>query len=395
MSTPILLLNCGSSSIKYQVIDAESEQVMAKGLIERIGSDDGHIEHEVDGTEHEKTLPLPDHTVSLREMVAMFDEFGPDLSAVTAVGHRAVHGGDQLTSTTLIDDSVVDTLVELSPLAPLHNPPGVAGIKAAREALPDVPHVAVFDTAFFSSLPPESYTYALPVDVAKKYKIRRYGFHGTSHHYVSETAANFLGKPYSEVNQIVAHLGNGASISGIRAGKAIDTSMGMTPLEGLVMGTRTGDIDPGLVFYLAREAGMSIDEIDTLLNKKSGMLGLAGFSDMRDVEAKMEAGDERAGVAWSVYIHRLVFYIGAYFTLLGGADVISFTAGVGENASLVRRDVCNRLKVLGVEIDDEANDVRSKEPRVISTPDSKVTVLVIPTNEELQMAREVLDVVRR
>ncbi len=393
MATPILLLNAGSSSIKYQTIDADTEEVLASGLIERIGQDVGVLTHKVNGEEFVANEEYTNHTLALAAMVQMFADHGPSLADVVAVGHRTVHGGDQLTSSMLIDDAVVETLEALSPLAPLHNPAGIAGIRGAQKALPNVPHVAIFDTAFFSTLPPASYTYAIPTEIAEQYHIRRYGFHGTSHAFVSHRAAELLGKPYEQVSQIVCHLGNGASISAIKNGVAIDTSMGLTPLEGLVMGTRSGDVDPGMIAYLHREAGMSTDAIDTLLNKASGMLGLAGASDMRDVESAMEEGDERAKLAWDVYIRRIVGYIGRYFVLLGGVDAISFTAGVGENSSAVRRDVVAGLAALGVKLDTVANTLRSKEPRAISTKDSAFSVLVIPTNEELQMAREVKAVI--
>ena len=393
MSKPILLLNCGSSSIKYQVIDTDDEAVLATGLIERIGEELSVISHTVDDVKHTTEEGYPNHTAALAAMVGMFATHGPSLTDVVAVGHRTVHGGDKLTHSTLIDDAVIDTLVELSPLAPLHNPPGIAGIRGARLALPGVPHVAVFDTAFFSTLPPEAYTYAIPTGIAEEFGVRRYGFHGTSHNYVSHRAAEVLGRPYAEVTQIVCHLGNGASISAIKNGVAVDTSMGLTPLEGLVMGTRSGDVDPGLIFYLHREAGFSVDAIDNLLNKKSGMIGLAGASDFRDISAKIAAGDQRAKIALDVYIHRLLHYIGAYMAVLGGVDAISFTAGVGENDATVRAMVCERLAGLGVHLDAERNAVRSKEARFISTDDSPIAVLVVPTNEELQMAREVAKVV--
>lgn len=393
MATPILLLNAGSSSIKYQMIDADTEEVLASGLIERIGQDVGVLTHKVNGEEFVANEEYTNHTLALAAMVQMFAEHGPTLADVVAVGHRTVHGGDQLTHSTLIDEPVIETLEALSPLAPLHNPAGIAGIRGAQKALPNVPHVAIFDTAFFSTLPPASYTYAIPTEIAEQYHIRRYGFHGTSHAFVSHRAAELLGTPYEETSQIVCHLGNGASISAIKDGIAIDTSMGLTPLEGLVMGTRSGDLDPGMIAYLHREAGMSTDAIDTLLNKASGMLGLAGASDMRDVESAMESGDERARLAWDVYIRRIVGYIGRYFVLLGGVDALSFTAGVGENSSAVRRDVVAGLAALGVRLDPVANTLRSKEPRSISTADSAFSVLVIPTNEELQMAREVKAVI--
>ncbi len=320
----------------------------------------------------------------------MFAEHGPDLSQAIAVGHRTVHGGEEFRSTTVIDEGVIDKLVDLSGFAPLHNPPGIAGIRAAMALLPDVPHVAVFDTAFFSDLPAEAHTYAIDLDLAQQHHIRKYGFHGTSHQYVSAKVAEVLGRDLGDVKQIVCHLGNGASISAIDGGRAIDTSMGLTPLQGLVMGTRSGDVDPGLHAFLARELAMTIDDIDTLLNKRSGMLGMAGNTDMRDVWAAAEAGDERATLALDVYVHRLVSYIGSYVALLGGVDAITFTAGVGENDFRVRARVAERLAWLGITLDADANAARSKKPRAISTPDSRVALLVVPTNEEFAMAREVV-----
>lgn len=391
MSRPILLLNCGSSSIKYQMIDADSEAVSAVGLVQKIGdAGPGIIDHETGGDTFHDEPHFADHTDAIAAVIDMFKQHGPDLTQAIAVGHRTVHGGETFRSTTVINQDVIDHLVELSGLAPLHNPPGIAGIRAAMKLLPDVPHVAVFDTAFFSDLPAEAYTYAIDADLAHKHQIRKYGFHGTSHQYVSGKAAEFLGKPLSEIKQIVCHLGNGASISAIDGGHPIETSMGLTPLQGLVMGTRSGDVDPGLHAFLARQLGFSIDEVDTLLNKKSGMLGLCGKTDMRDVSAAIEAGDEQAKLALDVYVHRLVSYIGSYIALLGGIDVVTFTAGVGENHAQMRSMVVNRLAGLGFELDAEANQVRSKQPRAISTTASKVAVLVIPTNEELAMARETL-----
>ncbi|HQE30870.1 MAG TPA: acetate kinase [Propionibacteriaceae bacterium] len=397
MATPILLLNCGSSSIKYQVIDAESEAVMATGLIQKIGLPSGTLDHTVaPGTPEERAehleQPIPDHADALRLMTQAFADLGPSLAEVKAVGHRTVHGGEKFRRTVRIDDSVIQGLRDLSPLAPLHNPPGIAGIEAAMATLPNVPHVAIFDTAFFSTLPAEAYTYAIDAELAATYGIRKYGFHGTSHSYVSKKAAATLGRDLDDLNQIVCHLGNGASISAIRGGVAIETSMGLTPLQGLVMGTRPGDVDPGLHAFLARE-GMTIDEIDTMLNKKSGLAGMTGgTSDFRDLDALIESGDQAARLAYGVYIHRLVSYIGSYLALLGGVDVLVFTAGVGENAANVRESVCDRLAPLGFLIDDEANAVRSKQPRVISQPGSPVTIMVVPTNEELMMARETVAV---
>ena len=389
MSKPILLLNCGSSSIKYQMIDADTEDVMAVGLVQKVGdSSPGTIDHEVGGKEFHDELPFPSHTEAIEAVVAMFNEQGPAITDAVAVGHRTVHGGDEFNSTTVIDDKVIDKLVELSGLAPLHNPPGIAGIRAAMGILPDVPHVAIFDTAFFADLPAEAYTYALPRDLAQQHHIRRYGFHGTSHAYVSQKAAEFLGKDVSEVKQIGCHLGNGASVSAIDGGRPIETSMGLTPLQGLVMGTRCGDIDPGLHAFLGRELGMDLAEVDTLLNKKSGMLGLTGKTDMRDIKALIEDGDQDAKLGLDVYVHRLVGYIGSYIAFLGGIDAIIFTAGVGENADHIRKMVVERLGFFGVTLDEQANAVRSKEPRRISTEDSRLAVLVVPTNEELAMVRE-------
>lgn len=388
MSTPILLLNCGSSSIKYQVIDASSEAVVASGIIERIGQSESTLDHSYAGQTRHDQHGFPNHARALAHLVRVFDEVGPKLSEVIAVGHRTVHGGDAFRSTVVIDDGVLAKLRELSPLAPLHNPPGIAGIEAARAVLPNVPHVAIFDTAFFATLPPEAYTYAIDADLARAHGIRKYGFHGTSHSYVSKKVAEVLARDYGELNQIVCHLGNGASISAIRGGVAVDTSMGLTPLAGLVMGTRSGDVDPGLHAFLGRTLGLDLNGVDAMLNKQSGMLGLCGVTDFRDISDLINEGDTAAELAMDVYVHRLVSYIGSYLAVLGRVDTLTFTAGVGENDSDVRARVVRRLEPLGFHLDEEANTVRSKEPRVISRPGSPVTVLVVPTNEELAMARE-------
>jgi acetate kinase len=392
--TPILVLNCGSSSIKYQVIDVDDESRLATGLVQKIGLPDSSLDHTTDGETHRIDRMVANHQQALELIVSAFGMYGPPLAEVVAVGHRAVHGGEAFRQPVRIDADVIEKLVELSPLAPLHNPPGIAGIEAAMAALPDVPHVAIFDTAFFSTLPAEAYTYAIDARLAKTYSIRKYGFHGTSHKYVSERVAELLERPYDEVDQIVCHLGNGASISAIRGGVAVDTSMGLTPLQGLVMGTRSGDVDPGLHAYLAREANMSVAEIDRMLNSRSGISGLTGgTSDFRDLADRIEAGDAAAKLAYDVYIHRLVSYIGSYLAILGGVDAITFTAGVGENDDAVRESVCDRLAPLGFLLDDEANKIRSKEPRRISQPDSPIQILVVPTNEELAMARETQKVI--
>ena len=393
MARLILLLNCGSSSIKYQVMDADTEVVAATGLVQKVGDRTiGTLDHTVNGKQIHLDEHFGDHTAALERVVEVFREYGPDLEAVMAVGHRTVHGGIAFTGTTRITDAVIDRLKELYGLAPLHNPAGVAGIEAAVAAMPTVPHVAIFDTSFFADLPAEAYTYALDHHVTDELGIRKYGFHGTSHDFVSHAAADFLGKDRAALKMIVLHLGNGASASAIDHGHPIETSMGLTPLQGLVMGTRSGDVDPGLVAYLHRKKGWDVDEVDEFLNKRSGMLGLTGKTDMREVKALVEAGDERARVGVDVYVHRLVSYIGAYTALLGGLDALVFTAGVGENADWIRELVVTRLAPFGVELDAEANAVRSTEPRSISTAASKVPVLVVPTNEELAMAREVLAV---
>jgi len=394
MATPILLLNCGSSSVKYQVIDADTEAVVASGIIQRIGEESGTLDHKLEGETVHVNRGFPNHDRALTYLVRVFEAHGPDLSQIRAVGHRTVHGGAKFRETTVIDDAVVEGLRQLSPLAPLHNPPGIAGIEAARKALPDIPHVAIFDTAFFSTLPAEAYTYAIDAELAETHGIRKYGFHGTSHSYVSKKVAEVLGKPYEELNQIVCHLGNGASISAIRGGVAVETSMGLTPLAGLVMGTRSGDVDPGLHAFLGRELGMTLADVDTALNKRSGMLGLAGVTDFRDLNELINDGDAAAQVALDVYCHRLLSYIGSYLAVLGRVDALTFTAGVGENDPLVRATVVRRLEQLGFWLDEDANGVRSKEPRTISRPGSPITVLVVPTNEELAMARETAAVLR-
>lgn len=397
MTRSVLLLNCGSSSLKYQVIDADSEAVLGSGIVQKIGDGIGTLDHKVTSTDGEQKFHLDqafaDHQEALAAVVAQFGEHGPTLDDVIAVGHRTVHGGEEFRAPTPITDEVIATLQRLVPLAPLHNPAGIAGIEAARAILPHVAHVGIFDTAFFGDLPAEAYTYAIDAELAKKHGIRRYGFHGTSHDYVSHKAAETLGREYESLKQIVCHLGNGASISAIRNGKPIDTSMGLTPLEGLVMGTRSGDIDPGIVAFLGRQEGMSTEQVDTLLNKKSGVFGMSGMTDMRDLEDAYQAGDATATAALLVYVHRLVKYIGAYHALLGGAEAISFTAGVGENSDIIRGLVCERLANLGFHLDADKNAVRSKQARVVSVESSPVAILVIPTNEELAMARQVLSTI--
>jgi acetate kinase len=372
MTHSVLVLNCGSSSLKYAVVEPDSGRQLADGIIERIGQGE-----------------IADHEAALRAAFVALAESGCDLDALdlVAVGHRVVHGGPDLYRPTLVDDALISTLERLAPLAPLHNPPAILGIEVARRVLPDLPHVAVFDTAYFHDLPAAAATYAIDRDVAARWDIRRYGFHGTSHRYVSEQAAEFLGVPLQSLSQIVLHLGNGASASVIVGGRPIDTSMGLTPMEGLVMGTRSGDVDPGVIMYLARTAGMSMEDIETMLNRRSGVLGLGGEIDFRELHRLIESGDADAQLAYDVYIHRLRKYIGSYMALLGTTDVITFTAGVGENDAAVRRDALSGLAPLGIELDEHLNDSPARSPRRISVDKSPTTVLVIPTDEELAIAR--------
>ncbi|GED96614.1 acetate kinase [Gordonia crocea] len=386
----VLVLNAGSSSLKYQLLEPDSARVTAEGLVERIGEPVSVINHEQGGAETVEELHLPDHRAAIAKAMELFAAHGTDLTRtpLCAVGHRVVHGGRSLYAPTLIDQHVIDEIERIAPLAPLHNPPNLVGIEAAQALLPNVPGVAVFDTGFFHGLPDVSARYAIDRKLSDDYALRRYGFHGTSHDYVSHRAAEFLGRDYDATNQIVAHLGNGASMSAIAAGRPVDTSMGLTPLEGLVMGTRGGDIDPGLLFHLKRVVGMSVDDIDHLLNKRSGLKGLCGENDFRTVTEMIAAGDAAAQEAYDIYIHRLRGYFGAYLVELEQTDIITFTAGVGENAASVRADSLARMSRFGIEIDEQRNAVRSREPRVISTDASRTTVLVVPTNEELEIARQ-------
>ncbi|MFJ6654310.1 acetate/propionate family kinase [Microbacterium sp. NPDC091313] len=410
----VLVVNSGSSSLKYQLLDGDSEALLASGLIERIGEagDSGVASHTVtasglgaaaegatltvtDAT-HELRRAIPDHTAAFAVMLEAFAAHGPSLQEhpPVAVGHRVVHGGARFFEPTLVTPLVEINIDELGVLAPLHNPANLAGIRAARRAFPDVPHVAVFDTAFHQTLAPAVYTYAIDAELAEAHRIRRYGFHGTSHKFVSEAAAAFLERPLEELRQIVFHLGNGASVTAVDGGRSVETSMGLTPLEGLVMGTRSGDLDPAVLLQLARRADLTIADLDDLLNKRSGLKGLAGVSDMRDIRAGVAAGDPATTLAWEVYIHRLRAYAGAYLAQLGGVDVIAFTAGVGENVPEVRAETLATLGFAGVEIDPDRNATRGRGIRVISTDASAVTVLVVPTNEELEIARQTLQVAR-
>jgi acetate kinase len=378
MTSPVVLvLNSGSSSLKYQLIEPDSGESLADGIVEQIG---------------EPSSPVTDHGAALRVAFEKLSDDGIDLKTcgLAAVGHRVVHGGAVFYRPTVIDDKVIAELKQLSMLAPLHNPFALQGIEVARTMLPAVPHVAVFDTAFFHDLPAAAATYAIDRELAEKWHVRRYGFHGTSHRYVSEQAAAFLGRPREKLNQIVLHLGNGASASAIAGGRPVDTSMGLTPLEGLVMGTRSGDIDAGIVSYLHREADMSVDDIESMLNQHSGLLGLAGERDFRRLREMIESGDSSAQLAYDVFIHRLRKYVGAYVAILGHTDVVSFTAGVGENAPAVRLDALKGLQRLGIDIDEQRNSQPAKGARRISTDASTIAVLVVPTNEELAIARDCL-----
>jgi acetate kinase len=389
MSGMVLVINSGSSSIKYQLVDPVAGVAVASGLVEQIGEPEGRVRHDYNDNRFEYRGPIPDHSEGLRLMYQMFTDSGLDLDAapIKAVGHRIVHGGTMFHEPTLVDETTLAEIVKLSDLAPLHNPANATGIEVAHKYFPDIPHVAVFDTGFFHSLPDAAATYAIHRDVADDYAIRRYGFHGTSHEYVSGEVATFLNRDLADLNTIVLHLGNGASASAVRGGVAVETSMGLTPLEGLVMGTRSGDIDPGVLMYLRRAAGMNVEQIDELLNRRSGLKGLCGVNDFRELSAQMDAGSEAAKLAYDVYVHRLRKYVGAYMAVLGRVDAIAFTAGVGENAANVREDSLSGLERYGIAVDPERNHSSVRGARVISTGDSQTTVLVMPTNEELAIAR--------
>jgi acetate kinase len=387
--TQVLVVNTGSSSLKYQLVDAQTEQWLAKGLVERIGERDSRLLHQVrDGGTVELTADLPDHAEALALMLRTFEESGQELSSIVAVGHRVVHGGPNYREPIVIDDTVLDTIADLIPLAPLHNPAAVIGIRDMRRLMPDVPNVAVFDTAFHATMPPEAYTYAIPLAIAEEHRIRKYGFHGTSYRYVTRKAAEFLGVPVDEVNLVIAHLGNGASIAAIRGGRSVDTSMGLTPLQGLVMGTRSGDIDPAVVFQLENVAGLSTSQIDLMLNKASGLKGLAGHQDMREVRRRADDGDLDSRRAIDVYAYRIRSYIGAYFAAVPNLHAIVFTAGIGENDGALRSDVCGPLAHLGIVVDEERNRAEAEGIRSIDDGGSAIRVLVVPTNEEAEIARQ-------
>ncbi|MET9292359.1 acetate kinase [Streptomyces sp. NPDC003077] len=399
-ATRVLVLNSGSSSLKYQLLDMTDGSRLAVGLVERIGEQTSRLAHTplaTGGAKREHEGPIADHTAALRAVSDELakDGLGLDSPELAAIGHRVVHGGSRFTEPTLIDDAVLAEIERLVPVAPLHNPANITGIKTAQALRPDLPQVAVFDTAFHTTMPESAARYAIDVETADAHQIRRYGFHGTSHAYVSRKTAELLGKDPSEVNVIVLHLGNGASASAVAGGRCVDTSMGLTPLEGLVMGTRSGDVDPAVVFHLLRVAGMSADEVDVLLNKKSGLLGLCGDNDMREIRRRVDEGDARAALAFDIYIHRLKKYIGAYSAVLGRVDAVAFTAGVGENAVAVREAAIKGLEELGLAVDADLNGVRSDEPRLISPEYARVAVAVVPTDEELEIANQTYALVNR
>ncbi len=395
----ILVINCGSSSLKYQLIDSESEKVLAKGLCERIGID-GRLTYSPAGGEKEVTdAPMPTHTEAIQLVLdALTNEKTgviKSLDEVGAVGHRLVHGGEKFACSAVITDEMIAAVEECNDLAPLHNPANLIGVDACKKCMPGVPMVGVFDTAFHQTMPKEAYMYALPYEYYEKYKVRRYGFHGTSHSFVSKRTAEFLGKNVEDMKIIVCHLGNGSSISAVKGGKSIDTSMGLTPLEGVPMGTRSGDIDPAILEFLAKKENMDIFQLTAMLNKKSGVFGVSDgvSSDFRDLENAAAEGNDKAQLARDVFAYNVAKYVGAYAAAMNGVDAIAFTAGVGENDKNVRKAVIERLGFLGIELDEEANSKRG-EDNIISTADSKVTVCVIPTNEELAIARETLALVK-
>ncbi|MEU8655029.1 acetate kinase [Streptomyces sp. NPDC048737] len=397
--TRVLVLNSGSSSVKYQLLDMSDRSRLAQGLVERIGEQTSRLRHTplATGVSREWSGPVADHDAALKAVAEELakDGLGLDSPELAAIGHRVVHGGKRFTEPTVIDDRVLAEIERLIPVAPLHNPANLTGIRTARALRPDLPQVAVFDTAFHTTMPESAARYAIDVRTADEHRIRRYGFHGTSHAYVSRATAELLGRAPEEVNVIVLHLGNGASASAVRGGRCVETSMGLTPLEGLVMGTRSGDADPAVIFHLARVGGMSIDEIDALLNKKSGLIGLCGDNDMREIGRRIDEGDEQAKLAFDIYIHRLKKYIGAYYAVLGRVDAVAFTAGVGENAARVRAAAVAGLETLGLAVDDGLNAVRSDRSRLVSPAGARVKVAVVPTDEELEIATQTYALVER
>lgn len=388
----VLVINCGSSSLKYQLIDSRSEEVLAAGLCERIGIDGRMTHTPSSGNTVVKNDPLPNHGAAIQAVLSALTDKAhgviSSLGEIGAVGHRLVHGGEKFAASVIINDEVIAEVEACNDLAPLHNPANLIGVRACRQIMPDVPMVGVFDTAFHQTMPPKAYLYGIPHQYYQEHKVRRYGFHGTSHNYVAKRVHHLAELDPDNSRVIVCHLGNGASVTAVKNGKSVDTSMGLTPLEGLIMGTRSGDLDPGVIEYIAKKEHLTLEEVLKVLNKESGVLGLSGVSsDFRDLTEAMEQGNEQAAVAVEAFCYRVAKHIGAYTAALNGVDAIVFTAGIGENAAHIRSMICDYLGFLGITIDEEKNAVRSKETE-ISTPDSKVSVFVIPTNEELAIARE-------
>lgn len=394
----VLVVNCGSSSIKYQLIDMENEEVMAKGYLEKIGLPDSFLTHKVGGEKYKIEQVISNHEEGIKLVLDQLthSQYGviKELAEIDAVGHRVVHGGEKFSSSVLINNDVIEAMKECIPLAPLHNPAGITGIEACQKVLPNVPMVAVFDTAFHQTLPKMAYLYALPYEYYEKYGVRKYGFHGTSHRFVAKRVAELMNKPEKDLKIITCHLGQGASLCAVNGGKSVDTSMGLTPLAGVPMGSRSGDIDPSIVTFLMKKEGLTPDEMDTILNKKSGKLGVSGISfDDRDIEKEAADGNERAKLAIDTFAYQVIGYIGRFAAQMNGVDVITFAGGVGENGMEVRKQICDSLSFLGIKIDDEKNKCRGKEVE-ISTPDSKVKVFVVPTNEELMIARDTAEIVK-
>jgi len=394
----VLVINCGSSSLKYQLLNMENETVMAKGLVERIGLEGSRLKHEVPGREEviiEKVLLDHKAALELLSNILVDENNGviSDMKDIYAVGHRVVHGGEKFSGSVRITDEVIKTLDECSELAPLHNPPNIMGIEACEQLMPDVPMVGVFDTAFHQTLPDYAYIYPIPYEYYEKYGVRKYGFHGTSHKFVAQRAAQILGKPYEKLKIITCHLGNGASITAVDKGKSVETSMGFTPLEGLAMGTRCGNIDSAIITFIMEKENINAEQASDILNKRSGVLGISGISsDFRDLEQAAQKGNKRAQLAIDVFAYRVKKFIGSYAAVMNGVDAIVFTAGLGENSISMRKKICEGLSYLGVKLDNEANNIRGKE-RIISKPDARVKVLVVPTNEELMIAREAVDII--
>ncbi len=397
----ILVLNCGSSSIKYQLIemDEKNHSVLAKGLLERIGLEMGEFTHKWNGQKHYEQLPIPNHTEGIKIVLQALTnkEYGviSDLKEIKAVGHRVAHGGEKFTHSVRIDDNVINMIKDLCDLAPLHNPGALQGIAAMQAVLPGIPMAAVFDTSFHATMPPEAYLYAIPYEYYEKYRVRRYGFHGTSHKYVAEKAAEYVGRDWKNTKIVTCHLGSGASIAAVENGKSVETSMGFTPVEGLVMGSRTGDLDLGAFMYIMDKEGYNTKEMNTLVNKKSGLIGITGNSqDMRDVRAGRDAGDERCTYAFNMFAHRVKKYIGAYAAIMNGMDILVMTGGIGENAWFMREAILENMEFFGIKIDKKLNETIMGDAAVISTPDSKVKVVVYPTDEEYMIAKDTFDLVK-